>query len=56
MLSLSRLRQSSHPLLAAVAAPAFIVMLSGCKRESAQEAPPPRPVRTVVVEKGGLGQ
>jgi RND family efflux transporter MFP subunit len=31
-------------------------MLSGCKRETANEAPPPRPVRTVVVEKGGLGE
>ena len=43
-------------LLAAVAAPALIVMLSGCEREVAKEAPPPRPVRTIVVEKGGLGQ
>jgi RND family efflux transporter MFP subunit len=55
MLSLSRLRHLPHPLLAAVAASALVVMLSGCKREVAQEAPPPRPVRTVVVEKGGLG-
>ena len=38
-----------------VAAPALVVLLSGCKRETANEAPPPRPVRTVVVEKGGLG-
>jgi RND family efflux transporter MFP subunit len=55
MLSLSRLRHLPHPLLAAVAASALVVMLSGCKREVAQEAPPPRPVRTVVVEKSGLG-
>jgi membrane fusion protein, multidrug efflux system len=41
-------------LLIAVA-PLLVVMLSGCKRETANEAPPPRPVRTVVVEKGGLG-
>jgi RND family efflux transporter MFP subunit len=34
--------------------PALAVLLSGCKRETAHEAPP-RPVRTVVVEKGGLG-
>jgi RND family efflux transporter MFP subunit len=34
----------------------LVLLLSGCKREVAQEAPPPRPVRTVVVEKGGLGQ
>src|ERR1700733_15207503 len=38
-----------------VVAPALVVLLSGCKREAANEAPPPRPVRTVVVEKGGLG-
>jgi RND family efflux transporter MFP subunit len=56
MLSLSRPRHLPHLLLAAVVAPAFIVTLSGCKREVAKEAPPPRPVRTVVVEKGGLGQ
>src|SRR5580693_2698121 len=37
------------------AAPALVVMLSGCKRETANEAPQPRPVRTVIVEKGGLG-
>src|SRR3974390_2055534 len=43
-------------LLAAVGAPALIVVLSGCKREVPKEAPPPRPVRTIVVEKGGLGQ
>ena len=49
-------RRSPRLLLVAFAAPVLVVMLSGCKRESAQEAPPPRPVRTVVVEKGGLGQ
>ena len=49
-------RRSPRLLLAAVAAPALIVMLSGCEREVAKEAPPPRPVRTIVVEKGGLGQ
>jgi multidrug efflux pump subunit AcrA (membrane-fusion protein) len=38
-----------------VAAPALVLILSGCKHEVAQEAPPPRPVRTVVAEKGGLG-
>jgi RND family efflux transporter MFP subunit len=41
-------------LLAAV--PALVLMLSGCTRETAEEAPPPRPVRTVVVEKGGLAE
>ena len=49
-------RRSPRLLLVAFAAPVLVVMLSGCKREVAQEAPPPRPVRTVVVEKGGLGQ
>jgi membrane fusion protein, multidrug efflux system len=39
-----------------VTAPALVLMLCGCKQEVAKEAPPPRPVRTVVVEKGGLGQ
>jgi membrane fusion protein, multidrug efflux system len=47
-------RRPSRLLLAA--APALVLMLCGCKRELAQDAPPPRPVRTVVVEKGGLGQ
>jgi len=47
-------RRLPHLLLAT--APALVLILGGCKREVAQEAPPPRPVRTVVVEKGGLGQ
>jgi len=34
----------------------LLPVLAGCKRDVAEEAPPPRPVRTVVVEKGGLGQ
>jgi len=38
------------------AAPALVMILSGCKRETAEEAPPPRPVRTVVVERGGLAR
>src|SRR6201998_4623722 len=46
-------RRGARLLLVAV--PAIVVLLSGCKRETANEAPPPRPVRTVVVEKGGLG-
>ena len=45
-------RATARLLLAA--APALILMLAGCTRETAEEAPPPRPVRTVVVEKGGL--
>ena len=61
----SRFECSLHPLLFVfralprlllAAAPALVLILSGCKRETAEEAPPPRPVRTVVVEKGGLGQ
>ena len=54
----SRYPLFSHRLLGLllVAAPVVVLTLCGCKREVAQEAPPPRPVRTVVVEKGGLGQ
>jgi RND family efflux transporter MFP subunit len=46
---------SRRPVLA-FAALTLIPLLAGCKRETAEEAPPPRPVRTVVVEKGGLRQ
>jgi multidrug efflux pump subunit AcrA (membrane-fusion protein) len=46
------IRRWSNLLLVAI--PALAVLLSGCKRETAHEAPP-RPVRTVVVETGGLG-
>ena len=46
---------SRGPVLA-FAALTLIPLLAGCKRGTAEEAPPPRPVRTVVVEKGGLGQ
>ena len=42
--------------LVIAAAPALVLLLSGCKRETAEEAPPPRPVRVTVVEKAGLGQ
>jgi hypothetical protein len=52
--SRSSLFSGQLPRLLLAAAPALILMLSGCKRETAEEAPPPRPVRTVVVEKGGL--
>ena len=45
----------SRPVLA-LAALTFVLVLAGCKREVAQEAPPPRPVRSIVVERGGLGQ
>ncbi|WP_292619129.1 MULTISPECIES: efflux RND transporter periplasmic adaptor subunit [unclassified Nitrobacter] len=47
--------RSRSCLLLAVA-PLLVVMLSGCEREVAKEAPPPRHVRTVVAEKGGLGE
>lgn len=47
-------RRRSCVLLAV--APILVAMLSGCEREVAKEAPPPRPVRTVVVEKGGLSE
>jgi RND family efflux transporter MFP subunit len=44
------------PRLLLVVAPALVLMLGGCKQEVAKEAAPPRPVRTVVVEKGGLSR
>lgn len=47
-------RRASRLLL--LAAPALVLLLSGCKRETAQDEPPPRPVRTIVVQQGGLGQ
>ncbi|WP_342394971.1 efflux RND transporter periplasmic adaptor subunit [Rhodoblastus sp.] len=47
-------RLSSRLLLAA--APALLLVLSGCKRETAEAPPPPRPVRTIVVEMAGLGR
>jgi membrane fusion protein, multidrug efflux system len=55
MLSLSSSSFFPQRLLL-VTAPALVLILCGCKQEVAKEAPPPRPVRTVVVEKGGLGQ
>ena len=44
------------PCLVLTVIPALALVLAGCNREVAQEPVPPRPVRTVVVEKGGLGQ
>jgi RND family efflux transporter MFP subunit len=40
----------------ALAGIALVAVLAGCKRETAQEAPVVRPVRTTVVEKAGLGE
>jgi membrane fusion protein, multidrug efflux system len=48
-------RLSRFPLTALIA-PVLVVMLAGCKREVAQEAPAVRPVRTVTVEKAGIGE
>ena len=45
-----------RPPLLALAGMTLVVMLAGCKREVAEEAPAVRPVRTVVVEKAGLGE
>jgi hypothetical protein len=45
-----------RPLVLVLAGMTLVVMLAGCKREVAQEAPPARPVRTVIAEKGGLGK
>ena len=47
------LRPHARVLLAAAS---LILGLSGCKQEAAQEAPPPRPVRTLTVEKAELGR
>jgi RND family efflux transporter MFP subunit len=54
--SRSSLFSGQLPRLLLAVAPALVLMLCGCKREVAQETPPPRPVRTIVAEKGGLGQ
>jgi len=57
----SRIRSSVwhfpyQPILA-LAALTLALAQAGCKPETAEEAPPPpRPVRTVVVEKGGLAK
>jgi membrane fusion protein, multidrug efflux system len=39
-----------------LAASALALLISGCKQEKAEEQPPPRPVRTTVVQKGGVGE
>src|SRR5271165_6832130 len=41
-------------MLLAVVTLAFVA--AGCRRETTAEAPPPRPVRTVIAEKSELGQ
>lgn len=58
MPSSSRTSRFSQRLrgLSLAAAPLLVLMFSGCKPEVAKEAPPPRPVRTVVVGKGDLGK
>jgi RND family efflux transporter MFP subunit len=38
------------------ASPALLLLVSGCKQDEADTPPPPRPVRTVVAEKAGLGE
>jgi membrane fusion protein, multidrug efflux system len=45
-----------RPLVLVLAGMTLAVILAGCNREVAQEAPPVRPVRTVIMEKGGLGK
>jgi RND family efflux transporter MFP subunit len=54
MMTLVRsLRPKSRVLLAVAS---LLLVVSGCKQEKAQEPPPPRPVRTVTVEKADLGR
>ncbi len=44
------------PRLTLLVLAALALVAAGCKRETTAEAPPPRPVRTVIAEKGELGQ
>jgi membrane fusion protein, multidrug efflux system len=48
------LRREPRRMLLALSALTFF--LAGCEREPTAEAPPPRPVRTVIAEKRNLGQ
>ena len=43
-------------LLALLTVATFALAAAGCKREATAEAPPPRPVRTVIAERSELGQ
>jgi RND family efflux transporter MFP subunit len=45
----------SRPL-ALLALATFALMTAGCKQETTAEAPPPRPVRTIIAETSELGQ
>src|SRR5215472_17164005 len=52
---------AAHPpsrgrIRALVAASTFALLLTGCNQEAKTEPPPPRPVRTVTVEKGKVGE
>ncbi len=38
------------------ATPLLALLLAGCNQESVEQPPPPRPVRTAVVQSGGLGE
>src|SRR3974377_228087 len=38
------------------ATPALGLLIAGCTQEKAEETPPPRPVRTTLGPKGGLGE
>ena len=50
----TKMKRASLLLLLALSA--LVLSAAGCKRETTAEAPPPRPVRTVVAEKRDLGQ
>ncbi|MFO1115946.1 MAG: efflux RND transporter periplasmic adaptor subunit [Beijerinckiaceae bacterium] len=52
-------RKASSPVVGGafvVATSALVLLCAGCKSEKAEQPAPPRPVRTVVVEKAGLGE
>ena len=50
----TKMKRASLLLLLALSA--LVLSAAGCKRETTAEAPPPRPVRTVIAEKRDLGQ
>ncbi len=50
----SKAKRDAIPLLLTLTA--ITLLMAGCNRETKAEAPPPRPVRTVIAKKSELGQ